>query len=107
VGLLHNYLNNATTIGETSGTALLAAVAYRMAVLEPTVFSSAYIAWADTSLNAVAKHVNAAGVVAPAVDPYDYRSQTPYTKGSPEGQAFTVMLYAAHRDCVAASVCSS
>ena len=78
-----------------------------MAVLEPTLFSSTYIAWADTSLNAIARHVNAAGVVSPAVDPYAYTSQTPYTKGSPEGQAFTVILYAAHRDCVAASVCSS
>jgi hypothetical protein len=78
-----------------------------MAVLEPTLFSSTYIAWADTSLNAIAKHVNAAGVVSPAVDPYAYTSQTSYTKGSPEGQAFAVMLYAAHRDCVTASVCSS
>jgi rhamnogalacturonyl hydrolase YesR len=37
-GLLHNYLNDAGWFGEISGTALLSAVAYRMAVNDPGMF---------------------------------------------------------------------
>lgn len=42
-GLLRNYLNDATWFGETSGTALLSAAAYRMAVNNPGIrISSQY-----------------------------------------------------------------
>jgi hypothetical protein len=95
------------SIGETLGTALLAAVVYRVTVLDPTTFSSSYIEWEDTSLTAISNHINEASIVSPAVNPYNYSSQVPYTEGSPEGQAFVLMLYAAHRDCVAAGIYSS
>ncbi|RFU23939.1 hypothetical protein B7463_g12397, partial [Scytalidium lignicola] len=42
-GLLHNYLDDESTLAETSGTALLAAVAYRMAIIAPQTFSKSYI----------------------------------------------------------------
>ncbi|KAH8810677.1 Six-hairpin glycosidase-like protein [Xylogone sp. PMI_703] len=106
-GLLHNYLDDESTLAETSGTALLAAVVYRMAVIAPEVFNEQYISWADHSRAVIAKHVNTEGIIAPAVKPTTHKSNIPYTAGSPEGQAFAVMLYSAHRDCVAAAVCSS
>jgi len=39
-GLLLNYLNDASWFGEISGTALLSACAYRMAINDPIMFSS-------------------------------------------------------------------
>jgi hypothetical protein len=78
-----------------------------MAVIAPNTFGLTYISWAETSLGAVAKCVSSNGVISPAVDPYSYGSNTPYTTGSPEGQAFAVMMYAARRDCIASGVCTS
>jgi rhamnogalacturonyl hydrolase YesR len=105
-GLLRNYLADKSWFGEASGTALLAAAAYRAAVLAPDVFGREYIAWADESRKAVAWHVDGAGIVKPTVNPLAWRDRKPYMSGSPEGQSFTVMLYAAYRDCVCAEVCN-
>ncbi|KAF8996265.1 hypothetical protein BDQ17DRAFT_1392082 [Cyathus striatus] len=69
---------------------LLASVIYRMAVLQPDVFGAEYIAWADSIRF---------GIVTPA-------DNTPFTSGSPEGQAFVVLMYAAWRDCIVAEKCS-
>lgn len=105
---MYNYLSNTSTFGETSGTALLAATVYRMAILSPSIFNKPnYLTWAAARLAAIAKHVEPSGIVSPAVDPYGYNNGKPYTVGSPEGQAFVVMLYASHRDCVAAGVCTA
>jgi hypothetical protein len=108
-GLLHNYLNDASWFGEISGTALLSAVAYRMAVNDPGTFSQKYIDWADTNRKALAQYqsVGSEGIFSPAVDPYNWLDRTKYTSGSPEGQAFTVYLYTAYRDCVGAGVCAT
>ncbi len=118
-GLLHNYWNpdqgSNHTYGEASGTSLLAAVAYRMAVL-PVGLSEAkvleYSTWADairftlggTDLEGN-PHVTSNGTVTPTVDPLDWQSAVPYTAGSPEGQNFVVLMYAAWRDCVKVGVC--
>ncbi|KAJ6437243.1 FAD-binding, type 2 [Purpureocillium lavendulum] len=104
-GLLHNYLNDASWFGEISGTALLSAVAYRMAVNDPSAFPQKYVAWADTNRKALAKQEGGDGVFAPAVNPYNWKDQSEYNSGSPEGQAFAVFLYTAYRDCVGAGVC--
>jgi rhamnogalacturonyl hydrolase YesR len=104
-GLLHNYLDDSSSLPETSGTSLLAATVYRMAVLAPSVFNSSYLAWAQSSVGAISRNVGADGVIAPAVNPYSYRSNTPYTAGSPEGQAWALSLYAARRDCIASEIC--
>lgn len=104
-GLLRNYLDDTSWFGEISGTALLSAVAYRMAVNDPEMFPQKYITWADKNRNALSSH-GAGGVFSPAVDPYDWHSRTEHTTGSPEGQAFMVYLYAAYRDCVNARVCA-
>lgn len=105
-GLLRNYLDDSSWFGEVSGTAMLSAVAYRMAVNSPSQFTQKYVQWADANRKALAKHVGGNGLFSPTVDPYNWKDKTPYTSGSPEGQAFTVYLYTAYRDCVNAKVCS-
>ena len=114
-GLLRNYWNK-PIYGETSGTSLLASVAYRMAVLQPD-FSSwrkvrRYVEWADdvryllggSDVNGN-PHVTWNGTVTPAVNPLNWYDTVGYTAGSPEGQNFVVLMYAAWRDCVQAGVC--
>lgn len=98
-GLLRNYLNDASWFGEISGTSLIAATALRMAKLDPNTFGKQYTDWAVKKMDAVDSKINESdGVVAPAVDPLDWHSRTPFTSGSPEGQAFVVLLHAAYED---------
>ena len=101
-GLLRNYLNDTTWFGETSGSALITSVVYRMAVLVPDVFGqrSEYIPWADKLRESVAAHVGVDGILSPAINPLNWDGRTPYTTGSPEGQSFGVLLAAAYRDWI-------
>lgn len=105
-GLLRNYLNDAGWFGEVSGTALLSAIAYRMAVNDPAMFPQKYITWADTNRKAIARHQNRDGILSPAVNPSAWLDRNKYTTGSPEGQTFAVYLHTAYRDCVLARVCA-
>ncbi|KAG2003241.1 glycosyl hydrolase family 88 [Coprinopsis cinerea AmutBmut pab1-1] len=114
-GLLRNYLNDVSSprgFGEISGSSLLAAVVYRMAILRPKTFGDKYVQWADGIRKVLGRndargkpHVKADGVVTPAVNPLNWRDPVPMTTGSPEGQAFVVLMYAAWRDCVFAGKC--
>ncbi|OTA04512.1 hypothetical protein A9Z42_0050900 [Trichoderma parareesei] len=106
-GLLRNYLNDASWFGEISGTAVLSAVAYRMAVNDPAMFPQSYVAWADANRKTLATKQDGNGLFSPAVNPYDWHDRNKYTAGSPEGQAFAVYLYTAYRDCVNAGVCQA
>jgi hypothetical protein len=105
-GLLLNYLNDNSWFGEISGTSLLTACAYRMAVNDPGTFGQQYITWADANRKAVGQTQSSNGVFSPAVDPLNWLSRTEFTTGSPEGQAFTVFMYTAFRDCVNAGICA-
>ncbi|KAL0573765.1 hypothetical protein V5O48_008192 [Marasmius crinis-equi] len=112
-GLLRNYLDDTSNdghgYGEISGSSLLAAVAYRMAVLRPSTFGERYIAFADGIRRTLGQdgHVTEEGVVTPAINPLDWNDTTPFTTGSPEGQNFVVLMYAAWRDCVFSRRCSA
>lgn len=102
-GLLRNYLNETSWFGEISGTSVLAATAFRVAVLEPKTFGRKYTDWAAKKMDVVDGHINAEegdakGLVTPAINPLDWHDKTPYTSGSPEGQSFVVLLHAAYRD---------
>jgi len=112
-GLLRNYLSDLDGsghgFGEISGSSIIAATIYRMAVLQPQVFGSSYIAWADkirTTLG-VQGHISSTGIATPAVNPLNWQATQPITNGSPEGQIFVVLLYTGWRDCVKAAKCSS
>jgi len=129
-GLLRNYLNDTSGIGhgfgEISGSTMLANVVYRMVILRPDVFltqsaaatdsvntttnghpRSKYLEWAEGIRHTIGSgdHVSKNGTVAPAVNPLDWGSTVPFTAGSPEGQNFAVLMYAAWRDCVLEGVC--
>ncbi|TFK25376.1 family 88 glycosyl hydrolase [Coprinopsis marcescibilis] len=114
-GLLRNYLNDVESpvgFGEVAGTSLLAAVAYRMAILRPKTYGDEYIGWADGIRKVLAgsdtdgnPYVREDGIVAPTINPLNWRDPVPLTTGSPEGQAFVVLMYAAWRDCVLAGKC--
>lgn len=63
------------------------------------------IHWANRNRKVVAIHVNELGIGSPTVDPLDWRSHQYVYGGSPESQAFLVMLLAAWRNCKIAGVC--
>ncbi|CAA7268296.1 unnamed protein product [Cyclocybe aegerita] len=109
-GLLRNYLDDETWFGEISGSTLLASVAYRL-VSTPGISLSKkdtrrYIAFAESirlllgerDAEGEGMYVSKNGTVAPAVNPLGWGDRTPYTAGSPEGQNFVVLMYAAWRD---------
>ncbi|KAJ7583998.1 Six-hairpin glycosidase-like protein [Mycena floridula] len=107
-GLVRNYLYDTMTVwfGETSGSALFAAVAYRMLVLAPEQFGTKYFHWAEGIRRVLGNgHVTKNGTATPAVNPLGWGDTTPYTAGSPEGQNFLVIMYAAWRDCIRAERC--
>ncbi|KAJ7680624.1 hypothetical protein DFH06DRAFT_1163726 [Mycena polygramma] len=115
-GLLRNYLNDTTTgngFGEISGSSLIAAVAYRMVVLTPHAFpATTYVSWADSIRSEFGSndttgnpHITTNGTATPAVNPLAWLDTTPFTAGSPEGNNFVVLLYAAWRDCVFSGLC--
>ncbi|KAF9058471.1 Six-hairpin glycosidase-like protein [Rhodocollybia butyracea] len=111
-GLLRNYLNDVSGdghgYGETSGTALLASVVYRLVILQPDIFHDrTYIDWADGLRETLAEHITSNGTATPSVNPLNWADTVPYTAGSPEGQSFQVLLYSAWRSCVLAGVCES
>ncbi|KAK5683350.1 hypothetical protein LTS10_004881 [Elasticomyces elasticus] len=105
-GLLRNYLGQQSWFGETSGTSLLAATAYRMAVLNPKIFAQPkYLDWAHAKRAAVASRVDDDGFAKPAVNPLKHASRDP-VESSPEGASFLLMMGSAWRDCVCRHVCA-
>ena len=105
-GLLRNYLGDEGWFGETSGTALLAAAVYRMAVLNPAMFAQPkYVNWAHQKREAVLALVDENGYAFPAANPLKHDSKEP-VKESAEGVSFLLMLGSAWRDCVCAGACA-
>ncbi|KAK3679895.1 hypothetical protein LTR78_000272 [Recurvomyces mirabilis] len=104
-GLLRNYLGQGSWFGETSGTALLTATTYRMAVLNPSVFAQPkYLDWAHAKRATIAARVDDDGFAPPAVNPLKHSSRDS-VRESPEGAAFLLMMGAAWRDCVCKGIC--
>ncbi|PPJ52027.1 hypothetical protein CBER1_10394 [Cercospora berteroae] len=104
-GLLRNYLQDKDYNGETSGTSLLAANTYRMAILNAEVFGQRkYLDWANAKRHAVVSRVDEDGIASPAANPLDHKSEVP-VQISPEGQNSLLLLGAAWRDCVCNGLC--
>lgn len=104
-GLLRNYIDDKSWFGETSGTALMAATVYRMAVMQPDVFGK-YTTWAHQKRQVVLNRADKDGMAQPAVNSLEHLSRKPVQR-SAEGQAFVLMMLSAWRDCVCARVCTS
>jgi hypothetical protein len=80
---------------------------YRVATLAPGKLGERHMAWAESSRVAVMRHVDLeSGKVAPVVNPLKAKDREPLD-ASPEGQCFTLMMYAAHRDWLVAMAGSS
>ncbi|KAF7301618.1 hypothetical protein MIND_00727300 [Mycena indigotica] len=104
-GLVRNYLEDG--FGEVAGSCLFAAAIYRMAVLQPEVpRNGEHIIWADAIRATMALHITSGGIATPAVNPMNPTDPKPLFTGSPEGNSFVVLMYAAWRDCVLVGICS-
>ncbi|EMC93910.1 hypothetical protein BAUCODRAFT_52470, partial [Baudoinia panamericana UAMH 10762] len=103
-GLLRNYLGDRSWWGEVSGTALLTAATYRMALFRPEIYAQPkYMSWASAKRHAVTSRVDDNGFAEPAVNALKHDSREPMKSGS-EGAAFMLMLGSAWRDCVCRGV---
>ncbi|KAF8669715.1 Glycosyl Hydrolase Family 88 [Rhizoctonia solani] len=100
-GLVPNYMDNSgngdgsDTFGDAAASALLAATAYRAAIMWPNEFGSFYTDGADTIKEAVMANITDLGLLSPIVDPLSW-----HVKGilGTESQAFGLMMYAGWRD---------
>ncbi|KAG8798726.1 hypothetical protein FRC17_007340 [Serendipita sp. 399] len=92
-GSLYNYLDEDGSFTDMSGTAFMAAVTYRLAMIGDAAH---FIPNADKALALVKNSITSDGRLKNVVNPYDFT--TPYDKVSPEGNAMALMLEAAHRD---------
>ena len=98
LGLLRNYIDDKSWFGENAGTAAIASVVYRMALLSPRKIPNEMISWAESCREAVYGNISQEdGSVSPVVNPYDSHDRTP-AKRSAEAQAFVLLLEAAYRD---------
>jgi hypothetical protein len=101
--LIRNYIPDKSWFGENAGTAALASAAYRLAALYPARRDALaqYLQWAEKIRLVVLHHIEEdTGLVSPVINPMDWRDRKPY-KASAEGQCFVLLMYAAHRDCMA------
>lgn len=80
-GLLKNYLVGgpkgqddppSADYGDATGTAMIAAVVYRMAVMDPGSTSQSYLTWAGKLLKAVSRVVSSDGLVTNTVNPLNW-----------------------------------
>ncbi|GAA5849290.1 hypothetical protein JCM3766R1_001636 [Sporobolomyces carnicolor] len=101
-GLVPNYFDVDSSFSDASGSALLAATAFRLATLDAASSTdySALIRSASTIRAAVNDKVGANGWLSQVVDPLSFAQES---QTSPEGQAFVLLLQAAWRDYQASS----
>ncbi|EJD46957.1 glycoside hydrolase family 105 protein [Auricularia subglabra TFB-10046 SS5] len=93
--LFNNYADQPNSFRDASSTALIAAATYRLSSLRSV---HDHIEDAERLRQALVSHVDDDGWVAPVVNPESFRKEGQH---SPEGQAFVLLLHAAHRDWVA------
>lgn len=90
-----NVIDDPSTFPDSSSTALLAAVTYRLAVLTG---DHSHIAAADRALALIKQNVNSDGWLLHTVDPETFNTPSKSGQFSPEGQSFVLLLHAAWRD---------
>ncbi|KAG5644561.1 hypothetical protein DXG03_008135 [Asterophora parasitica] len=92
-GGLFNVIDSPKSFSDTSSTALLASVTYRMATFTN---DTTLIPAADKALAFIKDNINEKGWLEGTVDPYTFHTQNAKGSYSPEGQAFVLLLHAAH-----------
>ena len=96
-GTLLNVIDDSTTFADSSGTALLAAVTYRYAVLTGDL---RLVPAANRALSVIRESVDRDGWLHQTVDPLTFNTTSLPGQFSPEGQAFVLLLHSAWRDFV-------
>lgn len=91
-GGLFNVIDDPKSFMDTSSTALIASVTYRMAVFRN---DTSLIPAANRALKLVKNNVDGDGWLQNTVNPITFRDPLPTTEHSPEGQAFLLLLQAA------------
>ncbi|KAI0693801.1 Six-hairpin glycosidase [Cytidiella melzeri] len=94
-GTLLNVIDDPTTFPDSSCTALLAAVTYRLAIYTG---NTTLIPHANSALTVIQQSVDADGWLLNTVDPETFNTPSLPGQHSPEGQAFVLILHAAWRD---------
>ncbi|WVQ75720.1 hypothetical protein IAR50_005350 [Cryptococcus sp. DSM 104548] len=93
-GIFHNYITDNTSFLDSSSSALYAAVGLRLQTLNIT---SSHVNTSLTLLSSASSYINSTGYLTQTVNPLDFTHQAE-DEGSPEGQSFVVMAYAAHEE---------
>ncbi|KAK0453338.1 Six-hairpin glycosidase [Armillaria borealis] len=96
-GTLRNVIDDQSTFSDSSSTALLAAVTYRMAAYNN---DTSLIPKADKAFELIKGSIDDEGWLQDTVDPYTFTTATAVDGYSPEGQAFVMLLAAAWRDYI-------
>ncbi|KAI0677468.1 Six-hairpin glycosidase [Trametes maxima] len=94
-GTLFNYIDESDSFADSSSTALLASVTYRLATLTG---DKSHIPAANKAYNLIKSSVDSRGFLHNTVNPETFNTSSPPGVHSPEGQSFVVLLYAAYRD---------
>ncbi|KAH9846959.1 Six-hairpin glycosidase [Lenzites betulinus] len=94
-GTLFNFIDESDSFADSSSTALLASVTYRMAALTG---DSSQLAAADKAYNLIKSSVTSSGWLRNTVDPLTFNTASAANGHSPEGQAFVLLLHSAYRD---------
>nr|VWP00542.1 Avirulence protein A [Ganoderma boninense] len=96
-GTLYNWIDQdaSATFADTSSTALLGAVSFRLATITG---NSVHIPSANRALKVIKQSVNEDGWLLNTVDPETFNTTSLPGQYSPEGQAFVLLLHSAWRD---------
>ncbi|KAI1796305.1 Six-hairpin glycosidase-like protein [Ganoderma leucocontextum] len=95
-GTLYNWIDQEdTTFTDSSSTALLGAVSFRLATITR---NSLHIPSAHRALKVIKQSVNEDGWLLNTVDPFTFNTTSLPGQYSPEGQAFVLLLHSAWRD---------
>jgi rhamnogalacturonyl hydrolase YesR len=95
-GALRNVINDSGSFTDSASTALIASVAFRLAVLNGN--NATYIANANAAYNFVYRNIDSDGWLRNTVDPLTFNSLSQPDDPSPEGQSFVLLLESARRD---------
>ncbi|KAI0650661.1 Six-hairpin glycosidase [Trametes meyenii] len=94
-GTLFNYIDESNSFADSSSTALLASVTYRLATLTG---DNSHIPAANKAYNLIRSSVDSNGWLRNTVDPETFNTSSLPGAHSPEGQSFVILLHAAYRD---------
>jgi hypothetical protein len=97
-GLVHNYIDDKSTFEDTAGSAILASAALRLANLGLNDDHVSFALQIHSTIGA--RYINDTGYLINTVNPLDFGQQAT-TAGSPEGQAFVVLMESAYREYMA------